>query len=45
MDEVLKRALILDDPDNFMKKKKDEGITEKFYEQEEIQEVTNRSVN
>ena len=45
MDEVLKRALILDDPDNFMKKKKDEGITEKFYEQEGIQEVTNRSVN
>ncbi|KAF0123908.1 MAG: ATP-dependent Lon protease [bacterium] len=45
MDEVLKRALILDDPDNFMKKKKDEGVTEKFYEQEGIQEVTNRSVN
>jgi len=45
MDEVLKRALILDDPDNFMKKKKDEGITEKFYEQEGIQEVTNQSVN
>jgi len=45
MDEVLKRALILDDPDNFMKKKEDEGLTEKFYEQEGIQEVTNRSVN
>ncbi|MFH2012089.1 MAG: endopeptidase La [Pseudomonadota bacterium] len=51
MDEVLKMALILDDPDSFMKKKKDEvvtddeGVTDNFYEKELIQEIANQSVN
>ncbi|MFH1624731.1 MAG: endopeptidase La [Pseudomonadota bacterium] len=45
MDEVLKMALILDNPEDFMKPKKEKEISETFYEKEEVQERTNQSLN
>ena len=46
MDEVLKMALILDDPESFMKDcEKVEEFQEKFYEKEQVQETTNQSFN
>ncbi len=45
MDEVLKTALIIEDPKNFMREKEDEEIPREFYEEEQIQEAPTHSIN
>ena len=45
MDEILKAALMLDDPENFMKQKEDEVIPEKFYKKGQIQDTMDHSIN
>jgi ATP-dependent Lon protease len=45
MDDILRMALMLDEPESFMKPKKDEEIPDKFYEKEHVQEAPSRSIN
>ncbi|MDY7033183.1 MAG: endopeptidase La [Thermodesulfobacteriota bacterium] len=45
MDQVLKTALRLDDPENFMKQKEVDEIPDDLYESTKIQELTNHSIN